>query len=517
MTSPPGPRPFSRAFIIRPFNKRKVSEQGPEVDFDKVETDLIRPALAALGVEGATTAEFVKSGDIRDDMFQRLLTAQLVIADISLHNANVWYELGIRHALRDKRTYLIRCKLEGHDMPFDIRTQRYLKYDHAQPAQHLDDLVQGLKATLESPKADSPLFKYLPDLQSQDPARFVIVPEAFEALMASAVELRSSGTLELLASEAAREDWGAAAIRQVGAAQISLKAWASAARVWEQIRDVNESDLEAHLTLGILYLRRAKYQQSQKSLEHARALNFTDQKSRIDALIGETTRQRWLAEWAAQPTDQQARAIEYQYLRESFASFRAAFDGDLHRVGYGIDALMMGTIIRELAQRPALAPVWSSTFPDDDAATEELKVVVATCQLLTPAIKLSLRAVPDDHDRLRWGAEFALLASIKPTAVAYQYKQAAASARSGEVELMLERLDALRRLAINVDAVEQAIAALTSLTTGRPAPPVPPQAAIVFLAAPDVGEPATAASVTVSRLAEMIDAIAGAYSPLVAL
>jgi hypothetical protein len=38
-----------------------------------------------------------------------VLTADLVIADISIHNANVFYELGVRHALRDKKTFLIRC------------------------------------------------------------------------------------------------------------------------------------------------------------------------------------------------------------------------------------------------------------------------------------------------------------------------------------------------------------------------------------------------------------------------
>ena len=35
------------------------------------------------------------------DMFQLLLTADLVVADISIHNANVFYELGMRHALRE--------------------------------------------------------------------------------------------------------------------------------------------------------------------------------------------------------------------------------------------------------------------------------------------------------------------------------------------------------------------------------------------------------------------------------
>jgi len=39
-----------------------------------------------------------------------ICTTSLVLADLSMNNANVFYELGIHHALRDKRTFLVRCK-----------------------------------------------------------------------------------------------------------------------------------------------------------------------------------------------------------------------------------------------------------------------------------------------------------------------------------------------------------------------------------------------------------------------
>ena len=72
-----------RAFIIRPFGTKN------EINFDEVEQKLIDPALTRLGVTGRTTMEIRRQGNIRLDMFQRLLTADLVIADISIHNANV--------------------------------------------------------------------------------------------------------------------------------------------------------------------------------------------------------------------------------------------------------------------------------------------------------------------------------------------------------------------------------------------------------------------------------------------
>ena len=88
---------MTNAFIVRPFGVK----QG--VDFDKVEAQLIQPALMQIGVEGGTTTEIVEQGNIREDMFRMLVGADLVIADVSIHNANVFYELGIRHALRPWR------------------------------------------------------------------------------------------------------------------------------------------------------------------------------------------------------------------------------------------------------------------------------------------------------------------------------------------------------------------------------------------------------------------------------
>ncbi len=86
----------TRAFIVRPFGTKGG------IDFDRVEGELIAPALEGLGITAHTTEEIARAGNIRTDMFERLLLADLVIADISIHNANVYYELGVRHALRPR-------------------------------------------------------------------------------------------------------------------------------------------------------------------------------------------------------------------------------------------------------------------------------------------------------------------------------------------------------------------------------------------------------------------------------
>src|SRR4029434_11129211 len=132
-----------RAFIVRPFGTKN------EINFDEVERLLIAPALKRIGADGRTTIDIVRAGNIRTDMFQRLLTADLVVADLSIHNANVFYELGIRHSLREKRTFRLRCG--GDKYPFDLQTDRYLVYDKNDPAACLPLLVKALQQTLASP------------------------------------------------------------------------------------------------------------------------------------------------------------------------------------------------------------------------------------------------------------------------------------------------------------------------------------------------------------------------------
>src|SRR5215208_6977493 len=102
-----------RAFIIRPFGKKKISDTQ-ELDFELVHQELIGPALEATGFGGGTTAEIKDAGNIREDMFGLIIEADLVICDITIHNANVFYELGIRHALRKGRTILLKGKQSEH-------------------------------------------------------------------------------------------------------------------------------------------------------------------------------------------------------------------------------------------------------------------------------------------------------------------------------------------------------------------------------------------------------------------
>ncbi len=68
-----------RAFIIRPFGA-KSDRKGNLIDFEEVEQTLIDKALSKLGIEGRTTQDIASAGNIREDMFRLLVTADLVVA-----------------------------------------------------------------------------------------------------------------------------------------------------------------------------------------------------------------------------------------------------------------------------------------------------------------------------------------------------------------------------------------------------------------------------------------------------
>lgn len=180
------------AFIIRPFGTKDVLLPGKEavvdgakvrvsklmkVNFDEVHQELIGPALGRLHIAANTTEAVIEAGNIREDMFHLLMTADRVVADMTLHNPNVFYELGIRHAFRDKYTFLIRS--EGHDDPFDLKTDRYFHYNHERPGESVEKLYKAIRATLASERTDSPVFRLLPKMRAEDRSRFIAVPRDF--------------------------------------------------------------------------------------------------------------------------------------------------------------------------------------------------------------------------------------------------------------------------------------------------------------------------------------------------
>jgi len=189
-----------RAFIIRPFGKKKDRE-GREIDFDGIQLNLIDPALRAAGVLPGTTGEIIEAGNIREDMFGLILEVDVVVCDMTIHNANVFYELGIRHAVRKSRSVLIRGKPVADEVPFDNLTDRFLVYNLDDPKAALQQLTDTLTATLASARIDSPIFMLLPMLPEVDPESVQILPWDLAEEVQRAKAAKAAGWLRLLSQE----------------------------------------------------------------------------------------------------------------------------------------------------------------------------------------------------------------------------------------------------------------------------------------------------------------------------
>ena len=391
-----------RAFIIRPFGKKK-DLKGTEIDFDKVSNELIGPALDAVGAEGRETLDIVEAGNIRVDMFRRLLTADIVVADLSIHNANVFYELGIRHALRNQGTVMLRCDADA--FPFDLQTDRYFVYNKENPAESLDSLKKTLRRTIDAakrdPKAkDSPVFSLLPALREQDSSIFNLVPRDFAEDVARAADARRAGDLALLSYEVKGMEWEIGGWRAVGRAQFKLKAWAAAKESWERVRAIEHDDPEANLLLGTVYERLGELMPSTIALERVR--DNADAKpadlAEAYSLLARNEKTRWRNDWEGSPPEERsAAALRSPHLLESFEYYERGFYEDLNRFYPGLNALAMVKVMLGLAE--ALPEVWRERFRKASHAEEALEEYEEKAKSLAGAVRLALEAAEQRLER----------------------------------------------------------------------------------------------------------------------
>src|SRR5215204_4362310 len=124
-SNPLRPEHRPHAFVIMPFGKKKGGD-GSLYDFNAIYTQLIKPTLEGAGFESFRADEEASSGDILTDMFQELLLADLCLVDMSIDNANVFYELGIRHAFRKRG--MVHIQAGRSYMPFDVFNVRTIPY-----------------------------------------------------------------------------------------------------------------------------------------------------------------------------------------------------------------------------------------------------------------------------------------------------------------------------------------------------------------------------------------------------
>ena len=154
-------------FVDMPFGKKTDLTSGVDVDFDRIYDEAIAPAIVEVGLEPIRGDREQTGGIIHLPMFGRLLLSPFVVADLTLANPNVFYELGIRHTAKPATTVPIYASI--HPIPFDIGMVRAIPYtltngklsDEA-VVKLKRDLSERLKQAIEtSASKDSPIFQLI--------------------------------------------------------------------------------------------------------------------------------------------------------------------------------------------------------------------------------------------------------------------------------------------------------------------------------------------------------------------
>lgn len=170
-------------FVVMGFGKKPDYETGRVLDLDATYEAIIQPAVEANNMTCIRADEITHSGIIDAPMYQLLLQADLVVADISTGNPNAVYELGVRHALRPNSTIIMK-ESEGR-LHFDLNHINTFQYEHMgqdignREATRAKDALQLLILNvLADGKHDSPVYCFLPKLKQP-----MMSEEVFEAFV----------------------------------------------------------------------------------------------------------------------------------------------------------------------------------------------------------------------------------------------------------------------------------------------------------------------------------------------
>ena len=501
------------AFIAMPFGTKPGADGAP-IDFNRVYAELLKPALEAAGFEVFRADEEPRAGDIRTDMFQELLVADLVVADLTLDNPNVWYELGVRHALRARGVLLVQGPRASQ--PFDIYTDRKLRYalrdgapDPATLAEDIERLATLARETWGASAARkvSPVYTLLPHLAEPQwrslllagKNEFSLAYDDWARRMEVARQKNQPGDLLVLADETPTRALALEARRSAGNSLMKLWHFRFALEQFDAALAVEAGDKRSREKKAICLGRIGRLEEAR---EWVRALTAEfPQDAEVWALAGRVEKDQWIARWRSGGGEPEAwrdaAAAEDASLAEAIAPYQGAFTADPGHVYSGINALTLTLLRHHLGGG------------DKDAEA------TAT---LTGGVRWAVRSARQRDAKDYWAragqAELSLLCGTTE-AVLRDYRAAVAAADrdwfaldSSRQTLLLLRDLAFRpaETATALEVVERELARL--------APPFAPRQVLLFsghmVDAPDRPEPRFPSSkvdVATARIEAALDAL----------
>jgi tetratricopeptide (TPR) repeat protein len=370
-----------------PFQKKPDPAGGADIDFDRIYRNAIEPAIHDAGMDPIRADEERTGGIIHKPMFERLLLCDYAVADLTTANANVFYELGVRHTARPRSTLTIFAKHQP--IPFDVNFLRSVPYDLGEDnafgdeeARTLRDLVAKRLSDLrdlavnEAP-IDSPVFTLLSEWQPGDIARlktdvFRDRAQANEELKRRLAIIREKNKNEQTRAEAHaelkafRDELGpldavdAVTLVDLMLSYRALQDWDGMIALFNDMPETLKRQILVREQLGFAYNRRAG--KNKDLADRAEALRIltgvADQQgpsSETLGLIGRIHKDQWKEAVEAEDT-----IASIGHLDQAINAYRRGFMADQRDAYPGINLLTLLDIRGEkesLAEKDRLLPV----------------------------------------------------------------------------------------------------------------------------------------------------------------
>jgi Tetratricopeptide Repeats-Sensor len=282
MATQPDPTAESgTCFVVMGFGKKTDFESGRVLDLDQSYHNLIKPAVEAASLKCIRADEIVHSGLIDLPMYELLLKADVVVADLSTSNRNAIYELGVRHALRPYTTVIIAEEQVMKSPFFDlnhivIRQYRHLGEDIGvneakRFTTELTAAIQKITATEPELRWDSPVYKFIERLipPSISPAVKAAVAAATSTENVAGAATPAHSELMQRVDEAQKKgDWVKAKVLLEEIREMR-RAGASETSAGQQVENPEDPDVLQRLALATY---KSKYPTPEEALKAARDL-----------------------------------------------------------------------------------------------------------------------------------------------------------------------------------------------------------------------------------------------------
>jgi len=351
-------KPF--CFVLMPFGQKK-DEGGRVIDFDRVYAEVIKPAVEAAELEPIRADNETVGGIIHKPMFERLMLCDYAVADLTTANANVFYELGVRHGIRPHTTVLIFGK--GTRLPFDVAPLRGLPYGiDAQGAPETPDVDRKALGdrliACRTPVDDSPLFQLVADWPKPDLARlktdtFREVVEYSQKYKEKLRSARANGVAALgeIEQELNLKDADPAIVIDLFLSYRAVKAFDQMIDLVAKMSPIVAQTVMVREQLGFALNRQGRREEAEAILQQV--ITEHGANSETNGLLGRVYKDRW------DDARKAGQALAAKgFLRKAIAAYLAGFEADWRDAYPGINAITLMEMDEPVDPRQAeLLPV----------------------------------------------------------------------------------------------------------------------------------------------------------------